>query len=171
MRQKRREEKCWRHTEEERRKGVEERWVIQERLIKGDREMEDKRDGEKETSWRWAIRNGANEEHLRERKPDFSPAATQGRGKNRFGREWQIRRERMCQEEEYCMARDAIEMHAMSLVPWKEAECMRGRARSKRGEDRKMLRYVQDDHVTMTSLSCAHTHTQRPDFIKEYIWK
>lgn len=43
----------------------------------------------------------------------------------------------MCQEEEYCTTRDAIGMHAMSLVPGREAERMRRTARRERAKDRK----------------------------------
>lgn len=51
-----------------------------------------------------------------------------------------MRGERMCQEEEYCMTRDTTGMHLMSLVPRREAGCMK---RSETGERERQTQMCQ----------------------------
>lgn len=58
-----------------------------------------------------------------QKQTDFSQYIHKGGGKAGVKREWQMRREKMCQEEECYMTRDAVGMHAMYPAPWREAEC------------------------------------------------
>ncbi len=120
-------------------------------------------------------------EQLRERQPDFPPAATWGREGKKTGvrGEWQMRRERMCQEEEYCTTRDAIGMHAMLLVPWRER--MRRRARRERGKDRKRdsdvsvlimwLLYPGHTHTNTHTHTHTHKHLRQADLILQDKYK
>lgn len=99
-------------------------------------------------------------EQLRREADRFFPVHTQGGKKAGDKREWQMRREKMCQEEECYMTRDAVGMHAMYPAPWREAECTK---RTRRGGGGQRLRCVTNDHVTIFNLD-KHTRTGRPDF-------